>query len=77
MKQGKDSFLGNMKDGLMDMRQTAIYKPFLTRCTQYWMNTMGKKGRKVVGYKHGNKVSKICLGDSTAMARHKKQKESK
>ena len=37
---------------------------------------MGKKGRKIVGYKHGNKVSKICLGDSTAMARHKKQKES-
>lgn len=38
---------------------------------------MRKGRRKVVGYKHGNKVSKICLGDSTAMARHKKQKESK
>lgn len=32
---------------------------------------MGKK-KKVVGYKHGNKVSKICLGDSTALAQRKK-----
>lgn len=35
-----------------------------------------RKKKRTVGYKHGNKVSKICLGDSTAMARHKKQKES-
>ena len=32
---------------------------------------MGKR-KKVVGYKHGNKVSKICLGDSTALKRNKK-----
>ena len=38
---------------------------------------MVKSRRKVVGYKHGNKVSKICLGDSTAMAQRKKQEGSK
>ena len=31
-----------------------------------------KKKKKVIGYKHGNKVSKICLGDSTALAHRKK-----
>ena len=31
-----------------------------------------KKKKKVIGYKHGNKVSKLCFGDSTKIKQYNK-----